>query len=105
MKNLEFIWLSNAKGDICISPTDLELLNHEIKNFVGGEGEDEGRLVVLDGLEYMVTHNSFNVVIKFLQALLDYLTVKKAILLVSASPDAFEEKELKQMEKEFSKVI
>jgi archaellum biogenesis ATPase FlaH len=101
----DFVWLSKETCDRCISPDDLEIVNRRIRDFISLEEAEKRKIICLEGLEYLSTHNSFKVVLKFLQTLVDFASVNRATLMVSASPAAFDSKDLKQLEREFQQVF
>ncbi len=57
-------------------------------------------VVVIDGVEYLIDNNNFNAVLRFLRRLVDLVSQTEAILLVSVSPKALSERELKILERE-----
>ncbi|MCK5309207.1 MAG: DUF835 domain-containing protein, partial [Thermoplasmata archaeon] len=55
--------------------------------------------------EYLVTHNSFQSLMNFLQKLNEYVVQKGYNLVLSANPTAFEPKHFSHLESEMSKII
>jgi hypothetical protein len=102
------VWLTKTEGvkeeggdlgkkDAFVSPTDLPKLTTMIKSF---STENKGGVVVLEGLEYLVTQNDFKGVLKFLSTVRDQVYLAKAMLLLPIDPSIFEEKDLKALERE-----
>jgi len=54
-------------------------------------------VVLLDGLEYVVTTNTFNRVIRVLNTINETVMVNRDMLIVPLDPKAFEEKDLAQL--------
>ena len=61
-------------------------------------------VVAIDGIEYLITHNNFQAVIKFLHGLNDFISVGQFCLLISVNPDAFEPQEMKLIERDLIKL-
>ena len=95
------LWLSNVGKEASVRPKDLEKLSLSIEQFVGrGQG-----VVLLDGLEYLVTNNNFLTVLRLVQALRDQVAIANAILLLSVNPSALEGHQLTLLEREVDQVI
>jgi len=78
-------------------PPALERIIHEIEEFIrkGARG-----VILIDGLEYLVSSNSFDAVLKFLRRLIDHVSESHFTLLLSVSPPTLKEQELKILERE-----
>lgn len=96
------IWLTNVQGDEMIRPSDIEKIRHSISVFLQ---EEEGRVLFLDGIEYLITHNKYESVLKFVQSLKDLVAIRKAKFLIPISPSAIEGHELKLLEREVDDII
>ncbi len=92
------IWLTDRDSttEETISPT-LERLVFVIEEFI--EESKEGP-ILLDGLEYLISNNSFESVLRFLRQLIDEVSESACVLLVSTSPKTLKERELKILERE-----
>jgi len=66
---------------------------------VGGKGA-----VMLDGVEYLVSNNSFDAVLRFLRRLIDHVSESQFVLLLSISPKTMKEQEVKILEREMEAV-
>ncbi|MBC7108155.1 MAG: DUF835 domain-containing protein [Methanomassiliicoccales archaeon] len=95
-------WLTNVRMDIAIRPKDLEELSFKLEKFILA---NEGAIIIIDGLEYMITNNDFTTVLKFVQSLRDQVAIKNAILLISINPLTVEPHNLKLLEEEADYVI
>ena len=84
------VWLSYEPEKSAVSPVDLETLNSIVRQFTTNEEET---LVLLDGLEYLVLHNSFDTVLKFVQSLIDLVVQSNSQLLVSVDPKSLSEQQ------------
>jgi hypothetical protein len=96
--DLPHLWLSYER-DIAYArePTNIPLIYAEIKGFLDNS---EGGIVLLSGLEYMMSQNTFLKVLKFLQLLNENVAVKDALLLIPLSPPALSAREVKMLERE-----
>ncbi|MFQ6059773.1 MAG: DnaA ATPase domain-containing protein [Thermoplasmata archaeon] len=92
------IWLTDRESatEETIPPV-LERLIFIIEEFI--REEEEGTML-LDGLEYLISNNSFEAVLRFLRQLVDEISESRCILLVSSSPKTLKERELKILERE-----
>jgi hypothetical protein len=96
------IWLTNVQGAEMIRPSDIEKIRHAISVFLN---ENEGAALLLDGLEYLMTHNKYENVLKFVQSLKDQVAIKRASCIIPISPHAIEQHELKLLEREVDEVM
>jgi predicted hydrocarbon binding protein len=96
--DLPHLWLSYER-DIAYArePTNIPLIYAEIKGFLD---DSDGGIVLLSGLEYMMSQNTFLKVLKFLQLLNENVAVKDALLIIPLSPPALSAREVKMLERE-----
>lgn len=98
LKNVPFLWLSmDQEKPYARDPTNLALLYSDIKTFIS---ENRSCMVLLSGLEYLISQNDFQKVLKLLQHINDKIAVTDSVLLVPVSPLTLPESQLKQLEKE-----
>jgi chromosomal replication initiator protein len=92
------IWLTDRDSatEETIPPT-LERIMYVVENFVKNAKES---VVVLDGLEYLTSNNSFDAVLRFLRRLIDEVSESDSLFLLSVSPKTLQEQELKILERE-----
>ena len=95
------IWLSNVGKEESIRPKDLEKLSLAVEQFVAREHG----VVLLDGLEYLVTNNNFLTVLRLVQAMRDQVAINNGILVLSVSPSTLEAHQLTLLEREVDQVI
>lgn len=91
-------WLSYDR-DISYArePTNIPLIYSEVKNFLDSS---EHGVVLLSGLEYMVSQSTFVKVLKFIQLLNENVAVRGSLLLVPVSPGALTQRDVKMLERE-----
>lgn len=97
-----FIWLSKSAGvkgkDMAIAePSALVDIASAISDFADQGGN---AVVVLEGLEYMISQNGFASTMRFLQKVNEKIVVNDSYLLISANPAAMKEQEYKLLAKE-----
>lgn len=90
------LWLSKTPGKNNLSPTDLGMLRHVIQEYLEKSGES---IIILDGLEYLITHNTFEALIKYLDDINEAVMLSKSRLLIPVDPRTLEEKELALLER------
>jgi hypothetical protein len=74
------IWLTHEKTDLNhINPTDIVELSHTVKEFV--KKTNDG-LILLDGIEYLITQNDFKDILKFVQSLNDSIASSNSRLII-----------------------
>jgi|GEM_PF-2157440 len=96
-ENFGIIWLTNVKGKDTMDPTDLERLMQSIERFLG-----EGKVLIMDGLEYLIVQNNYKTILKFIQSLNSMIVLKKSMLIVPVNPSALDTKELALLEREMN---
>jgi hypothetical protein len=99
--DIPILWLSNIGKEDSIRPKDLEKLSMALENFL----LEEGGMVLMEGIEYLITNNSFLTVLRFLQSLRDQVAISHAVLLISVNPSTLEENEVNLLEKEVDVVV
>lgn len=94
------IWLSRdtVREIQTIQPGQLGLLHHKIHEFLK---KSENGIVLLDGVEYMITQNSFPSVLKVIQLITGKVALFSANLLIPLNPNAFETKDFSLFSREF----
>ncbi len=95
--NIPIIWLTKQKSDENLDPVQLSLISHTIQQFISKE---EGSMVILDGVEYLITQNEFKPVLRFIQHIRDEVFTQKANLLIPLSPNALATAEVKLLERD-----
>ena len=101
LSELPIIWLSNIGKEDSVRPKDLEKLSLLLEQFL----TKESGLVLLDGIEYLITNNNFLTVLRLVQSLRDQIAVNKATLLLSVNPSTLDSHQLNLLEREVDGVI
>ncbi|OPY34862.1 MAG: hypothetical protein A4E32_00015 [Methanomassiliicoccales archaeon PtaU1.Bin124] len=87
-----------------IQPTDLPILQSAVKKFVG-INKDVQIVIMLDGLNYLISNNDYLAVLRMVQKLKDELTMIPAVFIVSADPASLSPNEVVQLENEMLNVV
>ncbi len=98
--NLEktpFIWLTNTKVEGIPCETNIETLKELISEFIK---KSEKSVVLIDRLDYIITENQFEKVIKNIHFFNDLAMRHECIFILSINPELIEESQLKTIEAE-----
>jgi hypothetical protein len=103
LQDSEMLWLTDRESTIepTIAPS-LENMIYVAEEYIDN---NEKPVLLLDGLEYLISNNTFNSVLRFIRRLIDKISESEAILLIGVSQLAIKEQELKLLEKEMTPVI
>ncbi len=96
-KNLTVYWLTSLKRKGSIAPNDLTKIYTIINDFVK---ENENPLVLLDGIETIITNTDFKRTLNMLQRIRDLISQKRGIFLVPINLEILEIRERALFEKE-----
>ena len=99
LKKTPFIWLSTLKTDEYTSTVDLTELSISIKDFIK---KSKKSVILLDGIEFLVTKSSFEEVLSFLQSLSEYISMTESIVVIPMSPQTVDVRQLKLLEREMT---
>jgi hypothetical protein len=91
------IWLTESPGERRIAPTSLAILTDTIIRFMES---NPNSIVVVEGIEYIVTYNDFRKVLRSLDSLNETAWVTKGRLLLAVNPKAFEERDMALLERD-----
>jgi|GEM_PF-3409530 len=96
------IWLTRNEMDemACIHPSDLfTKLQSTLINFIK---DAKDGVILIDGLEYLISQNDFGMVLKFIQAINDDLMVSSSRLLIHLDSNSMEKRDFHSLKKEMS---
>jgi len=97
------LWLTDrdSSQEATISPS-LESMIYVAEEFI--DKTDKG-IILLDGLEYLISNNSFNPVLRFIRRLIDRISETMFIMLIGVSTKAIQEQELRLLQRELNPII
>lgn len=96
------IWLTNLVGEGRINPTAIGILMGHIRNFVETHPKS---VVVLDGLEYMISVNTYDRMFQFMNQILDVAVTNECVLLVPVDPRTLTQRELALLERSMEPLV
>lgn len=102
LPDVQVIWLSNTYMEQAMQPKNLEKLSMHINNFIA---EVKGSFILIDCIEYLISNNNFNIILKFIQNIKDGVVLYKSILLISIDPGAFEPQQISRIENDVDVII
>ena len=98
LERTPILWLSRvATEKNAVRPSPPEKVALAVEHFIE---VSEHSVVLLDGLEYLVSHNDFGSVLALLHDLNESVAMREAILLVPFDPTAFIEREIALIRRE-----
>lgn len=97
VRDSRIVWLADTPGDDHVPPTSLTWLFQIVASFV--KAHSGGSVVLLDGLERLITRNEFSHALKWVVRLSEFIAHETAIVLVPFSPDTVDPRELANLER------
>jgi hypothetical protein len=91
------MWLSESPGELRVAPTSLAVLTDTAVRFME---TTPNSIVLVEGVEYLITFNDFKKVLKTLDTLNEIAWINKTRLIIAVNPRAFDDKELAMLERD-----
>ncbi len=92
----EMFWLSSRENEnLKTVRPNLESITYRFEEII-----EEGKVILLDGVEYLVSHTGFDATIQFLRHMVDMVSETDTIFLITVSPSALKEREISILERE-----
>ncbi len=101
LKETKMIWLSNVDRENTVRPKNLEKFSLTIEQFLAVE---KG-IVLINGMDYLITNNDFRTVLHLIQSLKDQVAINESILFLPVSPNTIEKYQLELLESEVDNVL
>lgn len=92
----KILWLTRRVGEDHIDPTELSLLTLHISKFVESTPKS---VVLLEGLEYLITQNDFETVLRFVNHLHDFVLAHDCAVVIVIDPRVLATRELALLER------
>ncbi len=94
----QMLWLTDREGDPDnrIAP-GLEKIIYKIEDYLNSPGKS---ILLIDGLDYLISNNNFDAVLRFLRRLIDEISESDTVFLMSLTPETIDEQGLKILERE-----
>ncbi len=96
------VWLTNLPGEGRINPTAIGILMGNIKTFIESNPKSA---IVLDGLEYMSSVNTYDRMLQFMHQLRDIVVTHDSILFVPVDPRTLSPRELAMLERSMEPIL
>ncbi len=94
----QILWLSSQPGSDRLDPTALTIIQHTMVDFLQ---KGDKSVILLDGLDHLISENQLEKVLKLIYAVHDAVVVSGAKLIVPVDPLTINTKDLAFIEKEF----
>ena len=89
---VEVVWITKAKGESSVSPSELPSMSSELLKFLK-ENSERGSVLFLQNLGYIALELGFKEMMDFVLYLKDSAVLHNGYLVATAVPEAFEKKE------------
>lgn len=96
------LWMTNLVGDGRINPTAIGILMSQIRGFIESNPKSA---VLIDGLEYLISLNTYDRMLQFMHQLRDMVITSEAVLLVPFDPRTVNERELALLERNLETIV
>jgi SpoVK/Ycf46/Vps4 family AAA+-type ATPase len=95
---IRILWLTASLSDNeAVSPLTPQLFA-ALTDFLATS--NERKIILLEGLEYLIEHNGFSTILNMMQGFKDKISLTEALMLLPVAPAALEEREMALLEKE-----
>lgn len=96
------LWVTNLVGPDNISPTSIGLLLSRIITYFE---KNHPAVVVLDGVEHLISQNSFDRIMQFIHQLRDMVLVSGGTVIMPLDTRVLEEKQLALLERDLEVIV
>lgn len=101
IEGCRILWLTNLVGDGRINPTAIGILMGQMRSFIEA---NQKSTIVLDGLEYLISLNTFERMLQFMHQLRDFVVTNDCIMFVPLDPRTVGQRELALLERSMEPV-
>ncbi len=102
LDSCKLIWLTNLVGDGRVNPTAIGILMSQVRSFIENQPKS---VVMIDGLEYMISLNTYDRMLQFMHQLRDLVVTNESILVVPMDPRTVTERELALLERNLEVLV
>jgi hypothetical protein len=92
----KLLWLTRRVGEDHVDPTELIRLSMNISKFIEGTPKT---VVLIEGLEYLITQNDFETVLRFVNHLHDFVLAHDCAVIIVLDPRVLSTRELALLER------
>ncbi len=97
LEKTPIVWLSKSQVRVVVDPNDLSKLMYMLEDFTKKSAES---VILLDGLEYLITQNSFEAMLKYLHDLKDMVVLNSSLLIIPLHKEALSTREFSILERD-----
>jgi len=101
LSSCKLVWLTNLVGEGRINPTAVGILMSQVRAFIESNPKSA---VIIDGLEYLVSLNTYDRMLQFMHQLRDIVATNDCTLFVPVDPRTLSERELALLERNLEPV-
>lgn len=102
LPDCSMLWITNLVGPDNISPTSIGLLLSRILNYFE---KNHPAVVVLDGVEHLISQNSFDRIMQFIHQLRDMVLVSEGTVIMPLDTRVLEERQLALLERDLEVIV
>jgi len=102
LSSCRVLWLTNLVGEGRINPTAIGILMGQLRTFIEG---GKRTTIVLDGMEYLVSLNTYDRMLQFMHQLKDLVVTNDCIMFVPIDPRTMNQRELALLERCMEPVV
>jgi hypothetical protein len=96
-------WLTGVKaGEELLSISGLQELSILVSNAID---ENNKSVVLLDGVEYLISNNDFPIVLRLIQQMRDKVSTSDSKMILPVNPNALDSKQLTLLQRECHKIV
>ena len=92
----KILWLTRRVGEDHVDPTELIRLSMNVSKFIEGTSKT---VVLVEGLEYLITQNDFETVLRFVNHLHDFVLAHDCAVIIVLDPRVLSTRELALLER------
>lgn len=100
--DVKILWLTDSLTEQDSVPPELEKLFALLNDFIE---KNEKSVILLDGVEYLITHNNFEQILRLIQGIKDRVGICNSRLIIPINPQTLSRKEIALLEREMSKTL
>ncbi len=101
LQDVDMIWLSNVDRENAVRPKNLEKFSLNIEQFLARKGG----VILLNGMEYLITNNDFRTVLHLIQSLKDQVAINESILLIPVHKKTIDKRHIDLLESEVDEIL
>jgi len=92
----KIVWLTRRVGEDHIDPTELSHLSMNISKFIEGNKKS---VLLIEGLEYLITQNNFETVLRFVNHMHDFVLAHDCAIIIVLDPRVLSMREIALLER------